>query len=308
MHYYKRNLGDYAKKAGRLSMLQHGAYTLLIDSCYDREQFPTYDEAIEWTWASSSAEVEAVEFVLRRFFVLEDGVYVQDRVRQELEEYHAKAATNKRIAKERERSRKEKQAANRAEIQTSRERSVDDSCGKGNEPPPNQEPRTKNQEPVKETTITSAPSASADPVPYEAVVDLYHEVLPDLPKVQILNSKRKAAVRQRHTMVMDKSLANWRLYFEAAFQSDFLMGRIDGKQWRADFDFLISERAATGIIEGKYHEKTRHAGNPINHPARAPTPAERVAAKRAAAGASDLGAVVSDVGNVRPYLVEGSGG
>ena len=46
MHYYKRNLGDYAKKAGRLSMLQHGSYTLLIDACYDREQFPTLEEAI----------------------------------------------------------------------------------------------------------------------------------------------------------------------------------------------------------------------------------------------------------------------
>ena len=41
MHYYKRNLGDYAKKAGRLSMLEHGSYTLLIDACYDRERFPT---------------------------------------------------------------------------------------------------------------------------------------------------------------------------------------------------------------------------------------------------------------------------
>jgi uncharacterized protein YdaU (DUF1376 family) len=46
MHYYKRNLGDYAKKTGRLTMLQHGAYTLLIDSCYDREKFPTLEQAI----------------------------------------------------------------------------------------------------------------------------------------------------------------------------------------------------------------------------------------------------------------------
>ena len=70
MHYYKRNLGDYAKKAGRLSMLQHGAYTLLIDACYDREQFPTLDDAIDWAWASSAAEIEAVEFVLRKFFIV----------------------------------------------------------------------------------------------------------------------------------------------------------------------------------------------------------------------------------------------
>ena len=81
MHYYKRNLGDYAKKTGRLTMLQHGAYTLLIDSCYDREIFPTLEQALEWTWASTEAEIDAVKFVLSRFFVLDiQGTYIQDRI------------------------------------------------------------------------------------------------------------------------------------------------------------------------------------------------------------------------------------
>jgi uncharacterized protein YdaU (DUF1376 family) len=137
MHYYKRNLGDYAKKAGRLTMLQHGAYTLLIDSCYDREIFPTLDQALEWTWASTEAEVEAVKFVLSRFFTLDkDGCYVQDRILQELLEYHAKADTNKRIAIERETKRKEKS--------TNCEQAVD-------EPPPNHKPITINQEPKVKT-------------------------------------------------------------------------------------------------------------------------------------------------------------
>ena len=134
MHYYKRNLGDYAKKAGRLSMLQHGSYTLLIDACYDRESFPTLDQAIEWTWASTTEEMESVSFVLRKFFTLENGVYVQKRIEEEIAEYHGKAATNKRIAIEREASRKEKR--------TNRTQSVD-------EPPPNHKPITINQEPVK---------------------------------------------------------------------------------------------------------------------------------------------------------------
>jgi uncharacterized protein YdaU (DUF1376 family) len=139
MHYYKRNLGDYAKKTGRLSMLQHGAYNLLIDTCYDRERFPTLDDAIEWTWASSKEEIEAVEFVLRRFFDLEDGVFVQSRIRDEIAEYHAKASTNKRIADDREAKRKAKD--------TSGTRTVHDSSPSVNEAPPNQEPVTINQEP-----------------------------------------------------------------------------------------------------------------------------------------------------------------
>jgi len=139
MHYYKKNIGDYAKKTGRLSMLQHGAYTLLIDSCYDRERFPTLEDAIEWTWASSTEELEAVKFVLTRFFTLEDGVYVQSRIKEEIAEYHSKAETNKRIAVEREAKRKEKS--------TTRARTVNESPKVGDEAPPNQEPRTTNQEP-----------------------------------------------------------------------------------------------------------------------------------------------------------------
>jgi len=108
MHYYKKNIGDYHKKAGRLSMLQHGAYTLLLDSCYDREIFPTLEQAIEWSWAGSKEEIEAVEFVLKRFFSLEDGLYVQKRIQVELDKFHETSKTNKRIAQERETKRKKK--------------------------------------------------------------------------------------------------------------------------------------------------------------------------------------------------------
>lgn len=147
MHYYKRNLGDYAKKCGRLTMLQHGAYTLLIDSCYDREVFPTLEQAIEWTWASTEAEIEAVKFVLSRFFKLDsEGHYVQDRILCELLEYHAKADTNKRIAIERETKRKEKS--------TKREQDV-------NEAPPNHKPITNNHKPI---TIVNTPDGVSQEV------------------------------------------------------------------------------------------------------------------------------------------------
>ncbi|MDE3021951.1 MAG: YdaU family protein [Pseudomonadota bacterium] len=152
MHWYKRNIGDYAKKAGRLTMLQHGSYTLLMDACYDRERFPTMEEAIEWTWASSKEEIEALEFVLKKFFTLEkDGTYTQARVLEELLDYHSKADKNKQIAIERETKRREKS--------TSRARSVNDSTRFDNESPPNQEPVTSNQEPrTKIKTELQAPN------------------------------------------------------------------------------------------------------------------------------------------------------
>ena len=133
MHYFKRNIGDYHKKAGRLTMLQHGAYTLLLDSCYDREQFPTIEEAIDWVWASSDPEIEAVKFVLNKFFVNKNDTFIQYRIQDELERYHKNANTNQRIAMERETKRREKR--------TKREQVV-------NEAPPNQEPLTNNHKPI----------------------------------------------------------------------------------------------------------------------------------------------------------------
>ena len=150
MHYYKRNLGDYAKKTGRLTMLQHGAYTLLIDSCYDREKFPTLEQAIEWTWASTEAEIEAVKFVLSRFFTLgKDGEYVQERILAELLDYHSKADKNKTIAIERE--------AKRRENLTNRVQTVDES-------PPNHKPITNNHKPSNTATVVAPPDGVSQSV------------------------------------------------------------------------------------------------------------------------------------------------
>ena len=72
MHYYKRHLGDYARKAGHLSMLEHGAYNLILDAYYDREVPPTRAEAIRFARARSAEEIAAVDVVLAEFFTESD--------------------------------------------------------------------------------------------------------------------------------------------------------------------------------------------------------------------------------------------
>ena len=185
MHYYKRNLGDYAKKAGRLTMLQHGAYTLLIDSCYDREIFPTLEQALEWTWASTEAEVEAVKFVLSRFFTLDkDGCYVQDRILAELLHYHKNADTNKRIADEREAKRKENR--------TNRVQDVDEAT-------PNHKPLTTNHKPIKEkATSVATPIGVSDSVWQE---------------FKSLRKAKKAPITQRaiDAITIEANKAGWTL-------------------------------------------------------------------------------------------------
>jgi uncharacterized protein YdaU (DUF1376 family) len=151
MHYFKRNIGDYHKKAGRLTMLEHGAYTLLMDACYDRELFPTQEEAIKWCWARSDEEKRAVLFVLEQFFVLDGEVYVQQRIADEIDYYRNKSAKNKEIALAREATRR-----------AIRARHEHETCTDGHLTT-NQEPVTTNQEPVfKNTCDQQAESQSPE--------------------------------------------------------------------------------------------------------------------------------------------------
>ena len=199
MHYYKRNLGDYAKKAGRLSMLQHGSYTLLIDSCYDREEFPTLEQAIDWTWASTTEEIEAVKFVLGRFFELIDGVYVQPRIKEELDAYHEKAEKNKRIAIERETKRKES-STKRAQVV--------------NEPPPNQEPRTKNQEPKEIPAADKSAPGVARKIPNDWMPNKNSVEMIDGYGIDFNDAKPAIDDFVRWAKESEKKQKNWDLAFQ----------------------------------------------------------------------------------------------
>lgn len=115
-------------------------------------------------------------------------------------------------------------------------------------------------EPPTETPSTDMSSPDGDDapkaverIPFQAIVDAYHEILPELRKVKVITRSRQTHIRQRHRSIMENSLELWRQYFAYVRQSEFLMGKVEGKNWVADFDFLITERAATGIYEGKYH-------------------------------------------------------
>lgn len=98
--------------------------------------------------------------------------------------------------------------------------------------------------------------AKQSPVPYRKIVDLYHEILPELRSVAKLTSARKAHIRQRWQSEL-QTLDRWRAYFESVRDSNFLMGHQPPgpnrqRPWQADFDFLITERAVVRHAEGKY--------------------------------------------------------
>jgi uncharacterized protein YdaU (DUF1376 family) len=84
MNYYERHLGDYAKDTAHLSMLEHGAYNLLLDRYYATESGIPADQIYRIARAKNRAERSAVDAVLREFFALQGGVWIKNRCEEEI--------------------------------------------------------------------------------------------------------------------------------------------------------------------------------------------------------------------------------
>lgn len=90
MNYYERHLGDYARDTAHLSMMEHGAYGLLLDRYYATEQGIPEDKAHRLARARTKEEKQAVDVVLSEFFTLVDGVWINRRAQEEIIKAHGK--------------------------------------------------------------------------------------------------------------------------------------------------------------------------------------------------------------------------
>lgn len=71
-------------------MVEHGAYSLLLDRYYATEEGIPQDKAHRLARARTKEEREAVDAVLAEFFTLADGVWTHSRVQEEIEKAKTK--------------------------------------------------------------------------------------------------------------------------------------------------------------------------------------------------------------------------
>lgn len=103
------------------------------------------------------------------------------------------------------------------------------------------------------------------PCPYDRIVTLYHEILPELPRVATLTSKRRSWItaRWRSVCTTEKvasqadGLDLFRGYFSLVRKSPFLMGlkqpgKGHSRTFKADLEWLMNESNFTKVVEGKY--------------------------------------------------------
>lgn len=93
--------------------------------------------------------------------------------------------------------------------------------------------------------------------PHQAIVDLYHEILPELPRVALFNKTRQQHLQARwRESDVHRDLEFWRDYFAAVKSSKFLMGNVPARNgnrpFRASFDWLICPTNFVKVVEGNY--------------------------------------------------------
>lgn len=101
MLWYKHYMSDFAQDTSHLTILEHGAYRLLLDHYYHTEGQIGSDhgQIYRVVRALDPAEQKAVDLILTQFFTLEDGQYKNHRADEEIVKYQAQREHNQTVGK-----------------------------------------------------------------------------------------------------------------------------------------------------------------------------------------------------------------
>ena len=269
MNYYEHHLGDYVRDTAHLSMLEDAAYRRLLDAYYIREApLPTdVRDCCKLARAQSKPEREAVAYVLREFFDLQDDGYHQLRADKEIARFHDKQSKAKRSANARwEKDRTKCDGNANACISDMRTHSDGNADGMHRAPVP------RHQTPDTNTLTPANAGVSAEtaypPCPHGDVIELFAKHFPELPQPRrdLWAGARADHLRSRWRWLFAsgkvknsaEGLAWFERFFGYAAKSDFLTGR-NGKWTGCDLGWMVEAKNFAKIIEGKYHEDERVA-------------------------------------------------
>ena len=256
MHYYNFHIGDYVTHTKHLTLIEDLAFRRLLDFYYLHEK-PIRQHEIARQIGMREHEQEVLS-VLEEFFVSTERGYTNPRADKEIAKFREMVEGGKRGAP--------KRWANDAPPMPPLSPGY---------PPPNGPPiATNNQEPITNNHINTnivedKPSTPAKIVdcPHERLLDLWQEVLPEMPQHlrSQWNAARQQALRVRWKAIWtsedmaseEEALDYWRRLFQFIRQSKFLMGKVSVKDrpaFQITLEWLIKPTNWSKVVEGKYHE------------------------------------------------------
>lgn len=253
MHYYQFNIGDYTSHTAHLDPVEDIAYRRMLDWCYMHEKpLPTDVQEVSRIIRMRNHS-PAVRDVLNEFFELGEQGWFSARVLREIEHYQAKVDQASRAGKA---SAERRSNARLTPVEQTFNQPITI----------NQEPITNNQEDTYICPPSGEPAVKngLPDCQHQAVIDLYHQHLPTLRKVEVWNAARQGYLKQRWREVAAELpnrtavdvLTWWAEFFQHIAKSKFLTGRIqhkDGRAFAADLEWILKPSNFAKIIEGKYH-------------------------------------------------------
>ena len=253
MHFYQFHIGDYKSHTHHLSMIEDLAFRRLLDHYYLHEApIKQRDIARQIGMRDSEQEVLAV---LSEFFISTEDGFINPRADTEIAKYRKFSEDGK------------KGAAIRWHKDTN---------GDANSPPNATPIATNNHKPITNNqSYICPPDGELEPAPikklpecnHKAVIELYHENLPTMRRVEVWNETRAGYLRQRWREVaaelaQEKAIEVgdvlnwWAEFFQSVGKSRFLTGRVnskDGRAFVADLEWILKPSNFAKIVEGKYH-------------------------------------------------------
>jgi len=270
MKFYPHHIGDYRGGTAHLSNEEDICYRRLLDRYYDTEL--PLENSPRLLARQCRVTQSAVENVLADFFILTDDRWHNARADAEIVLWYGKSAKAKAKADARWGKTADARAAMKEQCRSNAAallaQCTDDAarCYEDATQYPIPNTQEVNLNPLVDadapTPVDKSPKIPN--CPHQKLIDIFHAEATSLPRVMTLNEARKVALARLWKQVLateqDKTTERGLEYFEGYFnfveQSDFLTGRAkNGKDWSANFDWIIKAPNFVKIIEGTYHRK-----------------------------------------------------
>ena len=288
MIYFRFHIGDWEQKTRLLSPIEKGIYLDLLTYYYSTERPIVRSNYERITRGYTEEEKKAADYVLSTFFIEDDGCYYNKRCEEEIAAWQEKSSKSKKSIKARwDREKKrisndDRESGEQTNIDSIEDTNVctnddtnvctnDDTNGilTINHKPITNISSITSKDVIVETAVSDPPVYESEKVgkpktgidcPYQKIVSDYNDILgPYLGMCQKLTPTRQKAVQARWRDCMkdgdfktqEDGIAYFRRYFEYIKTCDFLMGN-NGRDWRADFDWIFKQQNYTKICEGKY--------------------------------------------------------
>jgi len=265
--YIQLYVADYLADTAHLTTEESGAYLLLIFNYWQRgkalnnsnDRLATICRLAPESWAKAKV-------VLAEFFDIDGDTWLHQRIEADLAAVAAKSQKAKSANAQRtfngrttnvQRTFYQADTDKEADTDTdllSTSNEVEVGISDPDHPLDEREDSTR----AKDEAQLAGGKAPADrnPCPLQRIVELYHESLPELPRVEKLTKVRVGYVQQRWREDLP-SVDAWRAYFADVRNSKFLMGKAQGRDgkppFRADLEWLTRPGNFAKVAEGKYH-------------------------------------------------------